>query len=113
MFVLNPNGEALDDTLYTLDLGAASAEVYVIATAGNYHMDPQVEHLRDAAADGRSASAQADHEDLIADKLMTDGPRGWPGRGRTCTRCPCSTTARSRRTRTCTPRSGATPEPSA
>ena len=54
-----------------------------------------------------------DAGDLIADKLMTDGPRGWPGRGRTCTRCPCSTTARSRRTRTCTPRSGATPEPSA
>ena len=32
VFVLNPEGESLDDALYTLNLGAASAEVYLIAT---------------------------------------------------------------------------------
>ncbi len=94
VFVLNPDGEALDDTLYTLDLGAASAEVYVIATAGNYHMDPQVEHLRDAAADGRSASAAADHQSeprpslgevsprlrwITAFNNFNDGPPVWDG----------------------------------
>ena len=64
VFVLNPNGEALADTLYTLNLGSASAEVYVIATAGNYHMDPQVDRLdlREAAAKGRRATAQEDHQ---------------------------------------------------
>ena len=61
VFVLNPNGEALDDTLYTLNLGSASAEVYVISTTGNYHLDPQVERLdlREAAAKGRQTTAQA------------------------------------------------------
>ena len=54
VFVLNPNGEVLDDTLYTLNLGSSSAEVYVISTTGNYHLDPQVERLdlREAAAKG-------------------------------------------------------------
>ena len=32
VFVLNPNGERLDNTVYTLHLGNAAAEVYVIAT---------------------------------------------------------------------------------
>ena len=32
VFVLNPDAEVLDDTLYTLHLGSASAEVYLIAT---------------------------------------------------------------------------------
>ncbi len=60
VFVLNPGGETLDDTLYTLDLGSAEADVYVIATAGNYHVDPQVEwlNLRDAQAKGLAAAAQ-------------------------------------------------------
>ena len=58
VFVLNADGETLDDTLYTLDLGGSEAEVYVIATAGNYHVDPQVEwlNLRDAAAKGLAAA---------------------------------------------------------
>ena len=50
VFVLNPNGEALDQTRYTLDLGSASAEVYVISTTGNYHLHPRVEFDRQAAA---------------------------------------------------------------
>ena len=32
MFVLNPDEETLDDTLYILQLGDASPEVYLIAT---------------------------------------------------------------------------------
>ena len=61
VFVLNPNGEALDQTLFTLDMNEASAEVYVISTTGNYHLDPQVERLdlREAAAKGLQPTAQA------------------------------------------------------
>ena len=44
VFFLNPGGEALNRTLYTLRLGGGdSAEVYVIATAGAEETDPQVE----------------------------------------------------------------------
>ena len=44
VFFLNPGGEALNRTLYTLRLGGGgSAEVYVIATAGAEQADPQVE----------------------------------------------------------------------
>ena len=44
VFFLNPGGEALNRTLYTLRLGGSgSAEVYVIATAGAEQADPQVE----------------------------------------------------------------------
>ena len=32
VFVLNPEGEELDEALYTLDLGDATAGVYVVAT---------------------------------------------------------------------------------
>ena len=91
MFVLNPNGEALDQTLYTLNLGSSSPEVYVIATAGNYHVDPQVERVH---ADGRRAAAQADAQAAprpAADELpprmqwltesnnFNDGPPVWTG----------------------------------
>ena len=64
VFVLNPHGEVLDQTLYTLNLGSASAEVYVVATAGNFHVDPQVERLdlREAAAKGLQPPAQAVQE---------------------------------------------------
>ena len=96
VFVLNPNGEALADTLYTLNLGSASAEVYVIATAGNYHMDPQVDRLdlREAAAKGRRATAQEDHQPEprpsageVSPRLQwitelnnfSDGPPVWDG----------------------------------
>ena len=44
VFFLNPGGEALDRTLYTLRLGGrSSAEVYVIATAGAKEAAPRVE----------------------------------------------------------------------
>ena len=97
MFVLNPNGEALDDTLYTLNLGSASAEVYVISTTGNYHLDPQVERLdlREAAAKGRQTTAQAVQQSeprpalgeqvsprmqsITAFNNFNDGPPAWEG----------------------------------
>ena len=60
MFVLNPDGEVLDDTLYTLNLGDAEAGVYVIATAGNYHVEHRVELL--AAARATRAAAQEDQQ---------------------------------------------------
>ena len=46
VFVLNPQGEVLDDTLVTLNLGETPAEVYVIASnTSHYPMEPQVERL--------------------------------------------------------------------
>ena len=93
VFVLNPNGEALDNTVYTLNLGASSPEVYVIATAGNYHVDPQVEFLRNGAADARSAAVQDEQPEprpavdevsprmkwLTAFNNFNDGPAVWEG----------------------------------
>ena len=98
VFVLNPAGEALDGTPYTLNLGSASAEVYVIATAGNYHMNPRVERLDPggAAADGGRAAAQAGHQphprpeaagEQVSPRLkwitefnnFNDGPPVWDG----------------------------------
>ena len=98
VFVLNPNGEALDDTLYTLHLDDSSAEVYVIATAGNCHLDPQVERLdlREAAAKGLQAQpavAEGDRIEFLdlvdralvpatVRKVVTDGTRSWLDRPR-------------------------------
>ena len=97
VFVLNPNGEALDQTLFTLDMNEASAEVYVIATAGNYHVDPHVERidLREAAAKGLQPAAPAVHQpeprpalgDQVSPRLkwitefnnFDDGPPVWEG----------------------------------
>ena len=46
VFVLNPEGEILDDTLVTLNLGETPAEVYVIASnTAHYPMEPRVERL--------------------------------------------------------------------
>ena len=46
VFVLNPEGEELDDTLVTLNLGETPAEVYVIASnTAHYPMEPKVERL--------------------------------------------------------------------
>ncbi|MCY4375017.1 MAG: hypothetical protein OXC31_14745 [Spirochaetaceae bacterium] len=61
MFVLNPEGEELDEALYTLDLGEATAGVYVIATnTAGYEVDPTIERddLGDGAAKGLSAAEQ-------------------------------------------------------
>ncbi len=97
VFVLNQNGESLDDTLYTLNLGSASAEVYVISTTGNYHMDPQVERLdlREAEAKGLRPTAQAVQQpeprpalgERVSPRLawitefnnFNDGPPVWEG----------------------------------
>ena len=65
VFVLNPEGETLDDTLVTLELGDADAEVYLIATNGaHYPMDPNVERLdlREAAAKGLLAAAAGEYQ---------------------------------------------------
>ena len=46
VFVLNADGETLDKTIYTLDLGDASAEVYLIATNTAYFdLQPEVRRL--------------------------------------------------------------------
>ena len=63
VFVLNPEGEVLDDTLVTLNLGSTPAEVYVIASnTSHYPMEPQVERLdiMEAAIKGNRA---AHHEE--------------------------------------------------
>ena len=65
VFVLNPDGGKLDAEPYTLYLGGASAEVYVIATnTARHSMDPEIVRLdlRDAGAEGRRAVAQENYE---------------------------------------------------
>ena len=62
VFVLNPEGEELDEALYTLDLGDATAGVYVIATnTAGHKVDPTIERedLGDGAAKGLSAAKQS------------------------------------------------------
>ena len=64
VFTLNPDGEVLADTLFTLQLGEASAEVYVIATnTAHYRMQPRIERLDvlEAAAKGIRPSANIGH----------------------------------------------------
>ena len=94
VFVLNPNGEVLDDTVYSLHLGDSTAQVFVIATAGNRHMEHRVELLdrRKAAAqdlaavqDGQQASRPAADEVsprlqwITAFNNFNDGPPVWEG----------------------------------
>ena len=95
VFVLNPDGEVLDDTVYSLHLGDSSAEVYVIATAGNRHMEHRVELLdrRKAAAQDRAAAMQDGQQasrpavDEVSPRLQWitafnnfgDGPPVWEG----------------------------------
>lgn len=46
VFALNADGETLDKTVYTLDLGDATAEVYLIATnTAYYDLQPEVRRL--------------------------------------------------------------------
>ena len=72
VFVLNPGGEILDETTVTLELGDASADVYVIATNATVHLaDPHVERLdiKDAQAKrGRAAASAKEYEPM---------PRTW------------------------------------
>ena len=64
-FVLNQEGETLDDALVTLELGDASAEVYLIATnSAHYPMDPNVQRLdiMEAAAKGLRAASTEEYQ---------------------------------------------------
>ena len=64
VFVLNPDGQELEEALYTLDLGEATAGVYVVATnTAGHEVDPAIERLdpEDGAA-GRRAAAQTVRE---------------------------------------------------
>ena len=94
VFVLNPDGEVLDDTIYSLHLGDSSAEVYVIATAGNRHMEHRVELLdrrkatarvQAAVQDSQMASRPASAEVsprlqwITAFNNFGDGPPVWEG----------------------------------
>ena len=57
--------ETLDDALVTLELGDASAEVYLIATnSAHYPMDPNVERLdlMEAAAKGLRAASTEEYQ---------------------------------------------------
>ena len=61
VFVLNPEGEELEEALYTLDLGDATAGVYVIATnTAGHEVDPSIKRddLRYGTAKGLSAAEQ-------------------------------------------------------
>ena len=65
VFVLNQDGEALDDALVTLELGDASAEVYLVTTNGaHYPMEPNVERLdlMEAAAKGLRAASTEEYQ---------------------------------------------------
>ena len=65
VFALNPDGATLDAEPYTLILGNASAEVYLVATNTTTHsMDPHIERLdlTEAAAEGRPAAGQISYE---------------------------------------------------
>ena len=69
VFPLNPAGEILDTTPVTLKLGAADAEVYLVATNTGFHpMAPRVERLDgvSAAAHGSPAAAGAAQRRLAA-----------------------------------------------
>ena len=61
-FILNPNGEVLDDATFSLRLGQAETDVYVIATNTAHHpMSPHVEQLgRAGRTAGRLAQAAAE-----------------------------------------------------
>ena len=61
-FILNPNGQILDDATFSLRLGQAEADVYVIATNTAHHpMSPHVEQLgRAGRTAGRLAQAAAE-----------------------------------------------------
>ena len=69
VFVLNPNGESLDNAIYTLHLGNAAAEVYVIATnASDSSLNPEVERHE----------PRDDHEPLPRPALSGPSPeREW------------------------------------
>ena len=65
VFVLNADGKTLDKTIYTLDLGDATAEVYLIATnTAYYDLKPEVRRLDqiEAVAKGLLDELPAEYE---------------------------------------------------
>ena len=80
VFVLNPDGESLDRAEYTLHLGNATAEVYLIATnAADSSRNPEVERLEqgEAAARGLPAAVR-DYEPPPRPALSgTSTERAW------------------------------------
>ena len=92
MFVLNPNGETLDRTLYTLRLGSRSPMVYVVSTTANLHLEQSVEwvsHGRASAESQAALSAEsrpslgervpARMQSITAFNNFNDGPPVWDG----------------------------------
>ena len=91
VFVLNPDGEQLDETLYTLRLGSGSPEVYVVSTTDNLHLQQSVELLDRgrASVEGRASvqAASRPSADQVSPKLQAitafnnfnDGPPVWEG----------------------------------
>ena len=77
VFVLNQEGETLDDALVTLELGDASAEVYLIATnTAHYPMDPNVERLDllEAAAKGLRAASTEEYQPQARPAMTEPAP---------------------------------------
>ena len=79
VFVLNPEGEELDEALYTLDLGDATAGVYVIATnTAGHEVDPTIvradprdntaKGLAAAGLDGRAAEPRPEASARVAER---------------------------------------------
>ena len=76
VFHLNSDQEALDDTLYTLWLGDATATVYAITTNANeYEVTPKVELTRPAMATTRHRGSLADAGRLR--RLAKDPASAW------------------------------------
>ena len=79
VFVLNREGEELDEALYTLDLGDATAGVYVIATnTAGHEVDPTIvradprdntaKGLAAAGLDGRAAEPRPEASARVAER---------------------------------------------
>ena len=67
-FILNPNGEILDDATFALRLGAAEADVYVIATNTAHHPVKPLVNLpdrRSSRAAGRLVQAAANAVSMV------------------------------------------------
>ena len=104
VFVLNPEGEELDEALYTLDLGDATAEVYLIATnTAGYEVDPTIERddrggLAAAEQDGRAAEPRPEASAGVAErKWITEFNNNPPLSGRIGSGRRASANARSQR----------------
>ena len=75
VFFLNPDGEPLDDRLYTLELGAVGADVYLIATNTTVgHVTPRIE-LDATEADARDQrTSQSEPMPPPASEVYGHGP---------------------------------------